>query len=464
MKMLTVTLFFFTALTMAQDRCERPIRTIDMASEVGPIKDQDGIGWCYAFSAADLLNQHLYRNVHTRHGTDEDYTVSPTSLAVLYNRYGRERAESFRITPVRGGRGGLPTQGTTGLLADGGRAGVLLDIAFEHPICLERQFRSTDLAHIPTATCDGPDGEGSNCGLINTLRAIYNPNRRAPATSRRVICEQLESAQSLFPGLSEEFILNALRTLRSDQILPALINRSCRFRRQISDPHPRIRAFEVENYTSTLNPRTGRYDLASHNRQLFTEMDQALRSGKVVSASIFPQFLQKANPVHATRPPTEATTTDPARRDRGWKEGSTHAVTVVGMRTNPKTCEVEYKIKNSWGRGCNMYRTDPVFDRNRCIREAENDVLREGFPARCNDPLLTGGLGLGLEFESSDTPEECRGAFKSADEIEAERQACRVRHSVHMINPRLSCEGDGYVFVPKSELAKHMFGVNFLGN
>lgn len=52
--------------------------TVDLRSGFGPVNDQQDIGWCYAYTAADLVNFHFANILKGR-------KISPFHLALLYN-------------------------------------------------------------------------------------------------------------------------------------------------------------------------------------------------------------------------------------------------------------------------------------------------------------------------------------------------------------------------------------------
>lgn len=52
--------------------------TVDLRSSFGPVNDQQDIGWCYAYTAADLVNFHFASTLQGK-------KISPFHLALLYN-------------------------------------------------------------------------------------------------------------------------------------------------------------------------------------------------------------------------------------------------------------------------------------------------------------------------------------------------------------------------------------------
>ena len=40
---------------------DKSTKVVNLIREMPPIRDQDGIGWCYSFTSADLLTHYLYK-------------------------------------------------------------------------------------------------------------------------------------------------------------------------------------------------------------------------------------------------------------------------------------------------------------------------------------------------------------------------------------------------------------------
>jgi hypothetical protein len=102
-------------------------RPVDLRGpRLGPVRDQDSIGWCYAFSAADLLSYRLGER------------ISAADLAVQHNAYDlRARARTW-----------VRSLGGNSLPAEGGWPKTAIDAAAQRGgACRERDFRSDDTGY-----------------------------------------------------------------------------------------------------------------------------------------------------------------------------------------------------------------------------------------------------------------------------------------------------------------------------
>lgn len=87
-KLITI-IFFFISFYVKAYECSQNDKLPDWRSSLGPIRDQDSIGWCYAFTASDLLTDYLSKHPSNRSDkmssanfTKKENMVSPFSGAV----------------------------------------------------------------------------------------------------------------------------------------------------------------------------------------------------------------------------------------------------------------------------------------------------------------------------------------------------------------------------------------------
>lgn len=71
----------------AGEQCQKPqnFKEIDLRSEMGPVRNQGGLGWCYGFAAADLMTHYLYKKGAISK-VDQDNMVSALSVSADNNR------------------------------------------------------------------------------------------------------------------------------------------------------------------------------------------------------------------------------------------------------------------------------------------------------------------------------------------------------------------------------------------
>lgn len=75
-------LFILPNPLVAQECTEEPTEVRDVSANLGAIRDQDSVGYCYAYAGADLLEDYL-----KRHGRlDEGQSVSALALSLNYDK------------------------------------------------------------------------------------------------------------------------------------------------------------------------------------------------------------------------------------------------------------------------------------------------------------------------------------------------------------------------------------------
>jgi hypothetical protein len=63
---------------------------VDLSNKFGPTRDQDSVGWCYGYVAADLLDYHFRKDSILKGTPDQDNMVSASGISLLYNSSVRE--------------------------------------------------------------------------------------------------------------------------------------------------------------------------------------------------------------------------------------------------------------------------------------------------------------------------------------------------------------------------------------
>ncbi len=403
---------------------------VDYSSQVGPIKNQDTIGWCYAYTSADLLNQYLYLKKGPNHANLDD-TVSPISLALLYNQH--KSSDLFKCDDSLFTRS-TPDKKQKHFVEEGGTGCETLKIALSQNVCLENKMRSADYSYVSGINCS----TDRKCTLENLLDQLSD-NAKGQFT-----CSDLSAVLLLIPKILPESAWEILQSSNRNNILNNLRAINCDFKiNQNPPPVPKSLTFDFTK--SLYNENLGRFILERNNEILFNQMDAKLKEGKVLSISYFPQFLQNENFKHKK----DAT----LKSENSETEDDTHASTIVGKRFNQNTCEVEYILKNSWGQGCGSYMKDNSVEKLGCIAKANGQMYIDETPEECKmriaDPI---------ELDKK----ECQKYVIYHSDIIKAKTNCENKYKSVMANPRLHCEGPGYVFIPKSELAKNMFGINYL--
>lgn len=163
---------------------------INVSQELGPVRNQDSIGWCYAFAAADVLSYKLKKK------------ISAADIAVNYNnnlfttpaKYVGYKAGSFE--------GGFPSGALEGALEKG--------------LCLEKDLPSEDNIH------------GEFQDLITVIDRV---GRDEITSSSAPNCERVyQYSKHVFPNVNTKDLENILRTSTRANFIDRMADHTCKER------------------------------------------------------------------------------------------------------------------------------------------------------------------------------------------------------------------------------------------
>lgn len=293
------------------DKLTRPV---DLTSEMPPIRDQDSIGWCYGFTAADLLTHYLYKTkgssvvggVRGANYRTKGHSVSSIGISAMYNQ---SKKSSYGKSLK-----GLSSEDLSKLnkkvVAEGGSIHEALIVVKEKGFCYERDLSSEDYSYVEDYRC----AVKNRCNVGEILNIIYD------APKARLGCDDLKTINTVFNNLSLNTIKNVLVRSAKQNALANLVNVACdkKFTKGFFTDHP---TFESKTIKIGESPK-----------ELMNSLDAHLNRGIPVGISYYADFLT-------------------------GRKGKTmaHASSIVGKRFNKDTCEVEYILRNSWGYGCGYY-------------------------------------------------------------------------------------------------------------
>lgn len=285
-------------------RAARP----ELAEHYARPRDQDGLGWCYAFASSDVLSQHLGVPVSA---VDLSYTynyeVENSTISRFFRRLFMDKDEVYD--------GGIPSN--------------MLDYAKERGVCPEKVLPSESYL-----VSQNSWELKKAIRILQELRDKIRTEKMSPkefvdcASCRAHIASQ--DFQGLFPGATAESIYTAVSKNMEKEINTSLFNfaqSQCEGKR-ISLPG------SLKSRSSTAPAYQG--------HKLFPEIDKQLGKGELVVISVDLKML----------------TTD--------MRGS-HALVAVGRAFRNGQCK--YLLRNSWGRGCAAYKGIPEL-REDCDAEA----------------------------------------------------------------------------------------------
>ncbi|MBC7427810.1 MAG: hypothetical protein H7336_04300 [Bacteriovorax sp.] len=372
---------------------DKKTKSIDLRSEMPPLRDQGSIGWCYGFTAADLMSHYLYKtkgksllNPKNEDYLSKKFSVSAIGVSTAYN-------ESVRVGYNNDLRGKMLTELqklNKKVFPEGGTVAEAIKIAAAKGICFEKDLSADDFSYVNDYRC----AIKNNCVAADIFNIVYDTPGEAAS------CNDLFSIQKMFSTLDIKTIQKILATSARENAINNLVNASCGNR------------FANTKFDMQKGPVVQAYNLGGINTPaiLMASMDLALDKGVPVGILYFSDFLTREEKSQTLK----------------------HASTIVGKRFNPKTCEVEYILRNSWGTGCGNYTKDnPVF--NQCI-----DALKPLFKAGDHDKKAQQDYFNGV-------------------------LACRKNNPPLPRNSRILCdEASSHVIIRKSDLEKQVYNLTMI--
>ena len=285
---------------------------------LGENRHQDGVGWCFAYAAADMLTHRLGQR------------VSALDMSLRYYQQDKINA----VTRAKEG----------GSIVDNSAGSIGLTIAhsaLHKNVCSEAVVSSDDFRD---ALLSKPLNPGENftdrlnrsqsMSLSAVLADIESIHKSVRSTSIDLneVCRNIFAAQQLFPNLTTSTILAAAQASKNGMdTLYSLLGLSCAPKDQIAMPKD---LEVVEEIIKKPEDKT----------KLITNLDRALKAGQIVGIAYNVNMLLKQTPVQ---------TGQSGANDAIPTNDGLHASTVVAREFRNGTCQ--YLIRNTYGSGCGMY-------------------------------------------------------------------------------------------------------------
>jgi hypothetical protein len=200
-------------------------KPVDLRKSLPPVRDQDGVGWCYAYAGADLVSHKLGQN------------ISPVDIAIQYNDTFKNRVHKYL--------GKTEDQLTAGYVDKA------LVKAMNRGFCAESGFSGDNIQHAQ---------------LASALAAIEKLKRRS---QRKLNCDEFLQVKSTFKNLSQYEV---------DQILEKSTNMS--FIADLNDANCKKRlVLPAGSSVKALRKR------AENGRDIVDRLDQVLDSKNIAALS-----------------------------------------------------------------------------------------------------------------------------------------------------------------------------------
>lgn len=380
---------------------EQNVKNVDLRNEVGPIRDQGSIGWCYAFVASDLLTQYLRkRGEITGDPSNKNLSVSPIGMASWYNKksykdYYKDiwKFDSKQLQQYNEKMDALYKMqdkewDPKKVVPEAGTVGECLNETFIHGYCLESDAPSESFNTVFASYCLEKNICASS--LEDLFNFIYD-RARFDKNDINAFCTFYDITQAAYPNIPEKILKDILSKTTRDRVFYDLAAAACKKKIKIQNSN--------QNLVQTISIKE---DINEPADKLIVAMDHALDSGSIVGVSYYSKMLKEKN---------------------APKEDE-HASAIVGKFFDKGTCEVRYVLRNSWGPSCGDYMFSP--------------------PAY---------------FECMQKESSIEG---TNDQFMKERD-CSQKFPPKARNPKVSCDAKtGYVTVAKSELKKYIYEISFI--
>lgn len=389
---------------------DKNIKSVDLRNELGPVRDQDSVGWCYAFTAADMLTQYLRKNGQlTGDLSNRSQTVSPVGIAGWFNKtffknyykniekMDSKQLKNFNEKMDRLAKANGDEWETVGVVPEGGIIDIGLEDTVKNGYCLESDAPSETFSIVLAKYCMEKNICATN--LEDVLSHIYD-RALFDKADEKAICDLYEIARIAYPNVPEKILRSVLSKTSRDKVFYDLAGVACT--KKIKLPSTSKKAGFVQNLAIDEN-------INEPTDKLIVALENALDKGSIVGISFYADVFRGEN-----APKTEG-----------------HASSVVGKFFDPKTCEVQYILRNSWGPSCGEYEASPKEYFDCVIKTSDKEVVVED----------------------------------GVDPTFAKEHLCSTKFPPKTRNPKVSCDPNtGYVYVARSELKNYMREVSFIPN
>lgn len=182
-------------------------KAIDFRSKMPPVRDQDGVGWCYAFTAADLVSFKTGKN------------ISPIAISTVYNG---GILNSLRKRFI----------GTSEEEFSGGYVHEALEKSLKQGFCLESELNSSDLA------------------FANISKTVSKIEALRKKRGKGLTCDEYSQVRDVFKSLSQYEVERVLEESSNASFFSDLVEKSCKTKIPVSE-RLEVKSSKVDLFSST---------------------------------------------------------------------------------------------------------------------------------------------------------------------------------------------------------------------
>ncbi|MBT4791751.1 MAG: hypothetical protein HON90_09285 [Halobacteriovoraceae bacterium] len=413
MRILLLLSIFLSSISYA-NKCQTPKylnKPTDLRSKFGPIREQGDMGWCYAYSGADLLGFYAKEHNKLINPTKRETQISAVHMANTNNtnneRKIREKNDmnfQYKFTEPEGGH----TDDAINSLLDNG-------------YCLEKDALSEKF-NFKSGNCFGFKARCSLKSIIKTINQykIFKTNK----------CEAINAARALSVNVPMKQIISALKNATDVNAFNDVVAGICT-PKKLSLPNKKA-------YAHHLNP---------FNSHVFLQ--------------IIDDKLAKGEPTEVGFEVGELLNN---------KAKYNHTSVVVGKKYNCKTHKFDYILRNSWGSSCAPYyksNSNNYKKVNRCrskLSQKYTSVFQINNLEKRLAKAINEGKKRSIKVRTKLLKQSKRKAKLSDIQFNLQYKKCLDdNRTAKLLNPKLRCEG-GHIIVPPEELKRTIKSITYISD
>lgn len=295
-------------------------KAVDQREKLPPVRNQGSIGWCYAFSTADLVSYETGENISANHiaqmnnmAIRQEAVVHGLKNSVTSLMSGTTEENHLGVNNLSEGlamASDTPTNRESGLE----------HLSYRRVRDRGGFCRESDL---PSGTAEG-EGLGDAIEVFHELDAELVEARGSEEEkiliAQRFCQENQALIQNYFPNGFDTNVVDALANAEGGDSFNYLSQQQCNDKIPLNE--------EIRVGSGTID-----------------EIDHALDQGGIISVAYYTDMLGVPSEVSDTGEPIES-----------------HSSTIVGRKWDESSGRCQYLLRNSWGEDCAQYSNQAQID------------------------------------------------------------------------------------------------------